>query len=48
MAKPTRLGIILDGAVAVEFWKNEEDMTFTDEQMEFYKNARRIYKEHPF
>jgi len=48
MAKPTRLGIILDGADAVEFWKNEEDMTFTDEQMEFYKNARRIYKEHPF
>jgi len=48
MTKTTRLGIILDGADAVEFWKNEEDVTFTDEQMEFYKNARRIYKEHPF
>jgi hypothetical protein len=35
MTKPTRLGIILDGADAVEFWKNEEDATFTDEQMEF-------------
>ena len=35
MAKPTRLGIILDGADAVEFWKNEEEVTFTDEQMEF-------------
>jgi len=48
MAKPTRLGIILDGADAEEFWKNEEDVTFTKEQLEFYKNARRVYKEHPF
>jgi hypothetical protein len=48
MTKPTRLGIILDGADAVEFWKNEEDATFTDKQMVFYKNARRVYKEHPF
>ena len=47
MAKPVRLGLVLEGEAAKEFWKNEEDMTFTDEQMEFYKNARRIYKEHP-
>lgn len=48
MAKPTRLGLILDGADAEEFWKNEEDVTFTEEQLEFYKKARRVYKEHPF
>jgi hypothetical protein len=48
MAKLTRLGIILDDADAEEFWKNEENSTFTEEQLEFYKNARRVYKEHPF
>jgi len=29
--------MILDGADAVEFWKNEEDVTFTKEQLESIK-----------
>lgn len=38
----------LEGEDAKEFWENEKNPQVTEEQIELFKEARRIYKEHPF
>lgn len=43
-----RLGLKLEGNDAKEFWKNENNPNVTEEQIEMFKEAKRIYKEHPF
>lgn len=48
MAEPIRLGLVLKGEDAREFWENMENPEVTKEQVEFFKDAIRIYKEHPF
>lgn len=47
MTRP-RLGLKLTGDDAKEFWENEKNPQVTEEQIELFKEARRIYKEHPF
>ncbi|HSD57906.1 MAG TPA: hypothetical protein VLB04_06960 [Methanotrichaceae archaeon] len=44
MAKPVRLGLVLQGEAAKEFWKNEERTTFTPRQLAMFKEAKRIYR----
>ncbi len=48
MAKPIELGLVLEGEDAREFWENEKNPKVTDEQIEMFKEAMRIYKAHPF
>ena len=43
--KSTKLGIVLVGEEAQEFLKNEKSVTFTPEQLEFFRKAKRIYKD---
>ena len=43
-----RLGLKLTGDDAKEFWENEKNPQVTKEQIELFKEAKRIYKEHPF
>lgn len=47
MTRP-RLGLKLTGDDAKEFWENEKNPQVTKEQIEMFKEAKRIYKEHPF
>ena len=44
MAKPVRLGLVLEGEAAKEFWKNEETTAFTPGQLAMFKEAKRIYR----
>jgi hypothetical protein len=44
MAKPTKLGLTLEGAEAEEFCKNEANTTFTSEQLALFRQAKRIYR----
>jgi hypothetical protein len=46
MARPIELGLILEGEDAKEFWKNEKNPKVTKEQIEMFKEAKRIYKIH--
>jgi hypothetical protein len=48
MARPIELGLILEGKDAEDFWENEKNPKVTKEQVEMFKEARRIYKAHPF
>jgi hypothetical protein len=48
MAKPMRLGLVLEGKDAEEFWKKEASQEFTPEQIEWFKEAKRIYKKYSF
>jgi len=48
MAEPIRLGLVLEGDDAREFWENMENPRVTKEQVEFFKDAIRLYKKHPF
>ncbi len=48
MAEPIRLGLVLEGDDAREFWENMENPRVTEEQVEFFKDAIRLYKKHPF
>ncbi len=42
MAKPTKLGMIFEGAEAEEFLQNESSSVFTSEQLDLFKKAKRI------
>lgn len=44
MAKPTKLGMIFEGAEAEEFLQNEDSSVFTAEQLTLFKKAKRIYR----
>jgi hypothetical protein len=44
MAKPVRLGLVLEGKAAEEFWKNEEATAFTPRQLAMFKEAKQIYR----
>lgn len=44
MARPTKLGITLEGVEAEEFCKNEASSAFTPEQLAFFRQAKKIYK----
>lgn len=44
MAKPTKLGLTLEGVVAEEFCKNEASSAFTPEQLAFFRQAKKIYR----
>jgi hypothetical protein len=44
MTKPVRLGLVLEGEAAKEFWKNEEFTEFTPWQLAMFKEAKRIYR----
>ncbi len=44
MAKPTKLGMIFEGAEAEEFLQNESSSVFTSEQLALFKKAKRIYR----
>jgi len=43
MARPTKLGLTLEGAEAEEFCKNEASSAFTPEQLAFFRQAKKIY-----
>ncbi len=44
MAKPIRLGLVLEGEAAKEFWKNEKAIEFTPKQLALFKEAKKIYR----
>jgi hypothetical protein len=44
MARPTKLGLTLEGSEAEEFCKNEANTVFTSEQLAFFRQAKKIYK----
>ncbi len=46
MAKPIELGLVLEGKDAEAFWENEKNPKVTKEQIEMFKEAKRIYKIH--
>lgn len=43
-----RIGLKLKGKDAKEFWENEKNPKVTKEQIEMFREAKRLYKEHPF
>jgi len=47
MAKPIDLGLVLEGEDAEEFWEYEKRKP-TKKEIEMFKEAREIYKSHPF
>lgn len=44
MAKPIELGTILEGEDAKRFWEDRKNPKVTKEQVEMFKEARRIYE----
>ncbi len=44
MARPTVLGLTLEGEEAEEFCRNEKGQVFTSEQLAFFRRAKRIYR----
>lgn len=46
MARLMELGLVLRGAEAEEFLKNEKSTAFTPEQISFFREAKRIYRSH--
>jgi hypothetical protein len=44
MARPTKLGLVFEGAEAEEFLKNENGTIFTSAQLAFFRKAKRIYR----
>lgn len=45
MARPTKLGLILEGLDAEEFCRNEaETIVFSSEQLDFFRQAKKIYR----
>lgn len=48
MAEPIRLGLLLEGEDAREFDENMRKPKVTKEQIEFIKEAIRVYNAHPF
>jgi len=44
MVKPVRLGLVLEGEAAKEFWKNEEITAFTPKQLAMFREAKQIYR----
>lgn len=47
MAQPIKLGLVLEGEDAKEFWEYEKRKP-TKKEIEMFKEARRIYEDHPF
>ena len=39
MAKPVRLGLVLEGEAAKEFWKNEKTTAFTPGQLAMFNRS---------
>lgn len=48
MAKPIRLGLVLEGEDAREFEENMKNPKVTKEQVEFFREAIRVYNKHKF
>lgn len=46
MAKPIRLGLVLEGEDAREFEENMKNPKVTKEQVAFFREAIRVYNEH--
>lgn len=44
MAKPIEFGLILEGEDAKRFWEDKKNPKVTKEQVEMFKEAKRIYK----
>lgn len=44
MAKPIELGLVLEGKDAKEFWEDRKNPKVTREQIEMFKEAKRIFK----
>ena len=48
MAKPIRLGLVLEGEDAREFEENMRNPKVTEEQLAFFREAIRVYEAHKF
>ncbi len=44
MAKPIELGLVLEGDGAKRFWEDRKNPKVTKEQIEMFKEAKRIFK----
>ncbi|MCZ7391740.1 MAG: hypothetical protein ABOK23_05645 [Candidatus Methanoperedens sp.] len=44
MAKPVELGLVLEGDDAKRFWEDRKNPKVTKEQIEMFKEAKRIHK----
>ena len=44
MAKPIDFGLVLEGEDAKRFWEEKKHPKVSKEQVEMFKEARRIYK----
>ena len=47
-AEPIRLGLVLEGEAVREFEERMKNPKVTKEQIEFIKEAIKVYKSHPF
>jgi len=47
MAKPIKIGLVLEGEDAEEFMEDFRNPQVTDEQVRAFKEALRIYKANP-
>jgi len=47
MAKPIKIGLVLDGEDAEDFWEDFHNPHVTDEQVRAFKEALQIYKANP-
>ncbi len=48
MAHPIELGLVLEGEDAKEFLEDLRNPKATKEQVEMFKEAIKLYKDHPF
>jgi len=48
MAEPIRLGLVLEGEDAREFWEHMKNPKVTKEQVEFFREAIKVYNAHRF
>lgn len=48
MAHPIELGLVLEGEDAEEFVKDLKNPKATEGQVKMFREAVRIFKEHPF
>ncbi len=48
MAEPIRLGLVLEGEDAREFWEHIRNPKVTKEQVAFFREAIKVYNAHKF
>lgn len=48
MAEPIEFGLVIEGEDAKKFFENEENPVVTEEMIEMFKKAKKIYENNRF